>query len=388
MPSIDFVVETKISRSGRARQLEAMFDVPAAEKCSIRWQGDFPIEGDDWNVGLIVGPSGSGKTSIARQTFGNHYHPQLHWNGASVIDDFSAALSIDAISKACQAVGFNTIPAWLRPYSVLSNGEKFRVEMARRLLELPDPIVVDEFTSVVDRQVAQIGAHAVQKFARREKRRFVAISCHYDIIDWLQPDWIFEPASMHFARRGLQRRPSLDVTICRVSYAFWRLFAPFHYLTNDLHRAARCFCLFVGGRPASFGAMLHRPHPKVRDIMGLSRLVTLPDWQGLGLAMILSDKLGAAYKAIGKRMHTYPAHPSLIRSYDHSEMWTMQKKPGHFSSLTGNQDPRFHGRVDMRGSPSKKSTREGGFGQRPCAVFEYRGPAMDQTEAARFLEAA
>ena len=367
MPTINLLVETAVSRSPRARQLEAMFDVPPSEKCALRWNGDLPIDDQDWNVGLIVGPSGSGKSSIARHCFGLAYHPSLEWSGASVIDDFAAHLSMEKVSSACQAVGFNTIPAWLRPYSVLSNGERFRVELARRMLELPDPVVVDEFTSVVDRQVAQIGAHAVQKFARREKRQFIGISCHYDIIDWLQPDWIFEPATMHFARRSLQRRPTLDITISRVPYAAWKLFAPFHYLTAELHRAAQCFCLFVGERPASFGAMLHRPHPKVRDIMGLSRLVTLPDWQGLGLAMILSDKLAGAYKAIGKRMHTYPAHPALIRSYDHSPHWTMVKKPGVFSSPTSTQR-------GVRGQSRGLGAVNMGKAVRPCAVFEYCGP--------------
>jgi ABC-type ATPase with predicted acetyltransferase domain len=79
----------------------------------------------------------------------------------------------------------------MKPQAVLSNGERFRVDLARRLLELPDPIVVDEFTSVVDRQVAKIGAHAVQKFVRKHNRRFVAATCHYDVVEWLQPDWIF-----------------------------------------------------------------------------------------------------------------------------------------------------------------------------------------------------
>ncbi len=368
MPRVDCVVETPVSRSGRARQLEAMFDVPAAEKCRMTWEGDVPFDGKPWNVGLIVGPSGCGKSTIARHLFGDFHAPE--WNGKSVIDDFGAGFSIEDIARICQAVGFNTIPAWLRPYSVLSTGERFRVAIARALLELPDPIVIDEFTSVVDRQVAQIGAHAVQKFVRANKRQFVAVSCHYDIIDWLQPDWIFEPATMHYtAREGLQRRPDLPICIGRVPYAAWRMFAPFHYLTGDLHRAARCFALFVDGHPASFGAMLHRPHPRVKDIMGLSRLVTLPDWQGLGLAMILSDHLGAAYKALGKRMHTYPAHPSLVRSFDHSPNWSLRKKPGSYSPLSG-----------------KTTTLPGVIGGRPCAVFEYCGKPMDLKSAQRLLE--
>jgi hypothetical protein len=368
MPRIDCVVESKISRSPRARQLEAMFDVPAQEKCRLAWNGEVPLEVKEWRVGLIVGPSGCGKSTIARHLFPEHFDQPMDWTHPSVIDDFAAGFSIEDIARICQAVGFNTIPAWLRPYQVLSTGERFRVAIARALLELPDPIVIDEFTSVVDRQVAQIGAHAVQKYVRANARQFVAVSCHYDIVDWLQPDWIFEPATMQYtAREGLQRRPTLDVCIGRVPYSAWQMFAPFHYLTGELHRAARCFALFVNGHPASFGAMLHRPHPRVKDVMGLSRLVTLPDWQGLGLAMILSDYLGAAYAAVGKRMHTYPAHPSLVRSYDHSKNWSMRKKPGVYSALGARTLP-------------------GKIGGRPCAVFEYCGPKGDIAEARRLIE--
>src|SRR5262252_9264165 len=212
MPRIDCVVESAISRSARARQLEAMFDVPAAEKCRLAWNGDVPFDVKPWHVGLIVGPSGCGKSTIARHLF--DVPAAFDWRGKSVIDDFDKRFSIEDIARVCQAVGFNTIPAWLRPYGVLSTGERFRVSIARALLELPDPIVIDEFTSVVDRQVAQIGAHAVQKYVRSNQRQFVAVSCHYDIVDWLQPDWIFEPATMQYtAREGLQRRPSLDVSI-------------------------------------------------------------------------------------------------------------------------------------------------------------------------------
>lgn len=368
---IDIAVESTLSDSSRVQQLSAMFDVPPAEKSRIEWHGDLPIEEFDWNIGLIVGPSGCGKSTIARQMFADHFEVALNWGSASVIDDFSRSLKMEQISGACQAVGFNTIPAWMRPFQVLSNGERFRVELARRILELPDPIVVDEFTSVVDRQVAQIGSHAVQKFVRRNKRKFVAVSCHYDIIDWLQPDWVLEPATMHFARRSLQCRPALDITISRVPYSAWQMFAPFHYMTADLHKAARCFCLFVGGRPAAFAGTMHRPHPKVQDIIGLSRLVTLPDWQGLGLALILSEKLAAAYKAIGKRFHTYPAHPALIRSYAKSDLYEMKKKPGTFSPATGE--------TGLKG--------KGEFGGRPCAMFEYCGPALPLDEAQRFLAA-
>lgn len=367
MPGVNIVVETELTRSTRIKQLEAMFDVPAKDKARLTWVGDIPIETKDWNVGLIVGPSGSGKSTIAREVFGAHV--DLQWDKPSVIDCFAPKLSMQAISEICQAVGFNTIPAWMRPYSVLSNGERFRVDLARRMLELPDPIIVDEFTSVVDRQVAKIGAHAIQKFVRRNNIRFIGVTCHYDVIDWLQPDWIFEPATMSFTGRSVQRRPSIDVEISRVPYAAWRIFASFHYLTAELHKAAQCFVLSIDGQPTSFAGMLHRPHPKVNDIQGCSRLVTLPDWQGLGLAMILIEKVSGAYKATGKRVHTYPAHPALIRSFGKSQNWKMMKRPGEYSAL----------------SSGTGSVKAGDFGARPCAVFEYTGPATDVATARQLL---
>lgn len=365
---IDLIVEWAIQQSSRVQQLSAMFDVPPSETSRLEWHGELPIEAEPWNVGLIVGPSGCGKSSIARQVFGENYEPAISWSGAAVIDDFSKRFGIEDVTSVCQAVGFNTIPAWMRRFDVLSNGERFRAELARRLLELPDPIVVDEFTSVVDRQVAQIGAHAVQKHVRKHKRQFVAVSCHYDIVDWLQPDWIFEPATMTFSRRLLRPRPSLAVTISRVPYSAWQLFAPFHYLTAALHKGARCFCLFVGGRPASFCGVLHRPQSSGDGlpIKASSRGVTLPDWQGLGLHMVLTEKLGAAYLAMGNRFRLYPAHPQLVRAH-RTPPWRLIKKPGGYSRS------------------NETTSAVGKFGGRPCAIFEYDGPAMDRGQAEEFL---
>lgn len=362
MPRVDLVVETPLSRSVRVRQLEAMFDVPPHEKTRLTWSGDIDLDTRPWRIGLIIGPSGSGKSTLLTHLFGAPL--DLTWQAPSVIDDFVKGQSIETIAAICQAVGFNTIPTWMRPYQVLSTGERFRVELARRLLEAPSPVVVDEFTSVVDRQVAKFGAHAVQKFIRKSDRQFVAASCHYDIVDWLQPDWILEPSTMSLTWRDLQRRPALECVVARVPYSTWRVFAPFHYLTADLVRGARCFGLFLDDRIAAFAGMLYRPHPKVRDIMGCSRLVTLPDFQGLGLAMALIDAIAAAYAAIGKRVHTYPAHPSLVRSFDRSACWTLQKRPGRYSPL---------------------NTGVGNFGGRPNAVFEYVGMASARSDAERLF---
>jgi ABC-type ATPase with predicted acetyltransferase domain len=91
------------------------------------------------------------------------------------------------------AVGLGDVPSWLRPFNALSNGQQFRAGLARLVTEAPDEAVVDEFTSVVDRQIAKIGALAFAKNWRRNKgKKVVLLSCHYDIIEWLQPDWVYD----------------------------------------------------------------------------------------------------------------------------------------------------------------------------------------------------
>lgn len=374
---VDLALETPISRTSRARQLEAIFDVPASERSKVEFHGDIDIESAPWSVGLIVGPSGSGKTRITEALFGNS--EPLTWGSGSVIDDFPKDIGIQAITDACKAVGFNTIPAWLRPYAVLSNGEKFRVEMARHLLAPADPIIVDEFTSVVDRQVAQIGSYAVAKYVRRAEKKFIAVSCHYDIIDWLEPDWIFEPATWTLTRRSLRGRPPLEITVGPVPIASWKVFGKFHYLTNALHPAASCFGLWVNGALASFAAYLRRPHATQKHIMGCSRLVTLPDWQGLGLGFVLGETMAKMYKSIGEIVHNYPATPSHARDYKYPK-WEMRKRIGTFATvLTGPNSsigPKKHNHTDQ----------VGGFGGRPCGVYRWIGDSWpDKQEAANVI---
>jgi len=376
VPSVDVVVHGQAPTGARARQIEALFDVPPRQKQTLRWVGDVPLDDREWSVGLIVGPSGSGKTTVAKHLFGeNAVCKSYEWGSGCVVDDFPKGLPMADVAAICQSVGFNTIPAWLRPYHVLSNGEKFRVDIARRLAEhKPDEIVVvDEFTSVVDRQVAKIASHAVAKYVRKTGGKFVAVGCHYDVIDWLQPDWILEPTEMRFQWRSLQRRPAIEVTMEKVVHESWRLFAPFHYMSHELHTAAQCYCLFIDDAPAVIGAMLHRPHRLVSDIWGLSRIVTLPDFQGMGLAFVLMDRLAEAFSACGKRFHAYPAHPALINSFKRSPNYKMVHDAGFRTP-----NARY-----IKGTAHKGLGVAGKFGGRPCAVFQYVGPKMEDRSAAR-----
>ncbi len=203
------VREVAIERTPRVLKLEGLFDIPPSQRSEERWDVHFDLP-EAWNVGLIVGPSGSGKSTLARELFGGRLVSAWDWpEHQSILDGFPAGMGIKDITELLSSVGFSSPPSWVRPFRVLSTGEQFRVNLARTLAEMPELAVVDEFTSVVDRTVAQICAAAVAKSVRRRDQKFVAVTCHYDVADWLDPDWIFQPHTGKLERRLLRGRPLL-----------------------------------------------------------------------------------------------------------------------------------------------------------------------------------
>ena len=193
MPYFDIIKKSTVSNSFRVQKIQADFDIKP-EHAHEHFKGEI-IMPDNWQIGVIVGGSGTGKSSIAKELFSDDLITQFEYNSESVIDDMPKGCSVDDISKMFYAVGFGSVPSWIKPYNVLSNGEKMRVDLARALLE-KDMVVFDEFTSVVDRQVAQTACIAINKAVKKSNKKFVAVSCHYDILDWLQPDWVFDTNKM------------------------------------------------------------------------------------------------------------------------------------------------------------------------------------------------
>jgi ABC-type ATPase with predicted acetyltransferase domain len=333
MSLVDIVRETRIERTPRVQQIEGIFDLSAESISREQWQVDLPIDAEPWNIGLIVGPSGSGKSTIANELFGDSVKQSFEWdNGKSIVDSFPKDASINDISLALSSVGFGSPPNWLRPYYVLSTGEKFRADLARCLMS-EDLIVMDEFTSVVDRLVAQVGSHAMAKSVRRQDKQFVAISCHYDIIDWLQPDWIYDPSVDTFDRRSLQRRPEKQITIRRVHQDAWRIFSKYHYLSHELNRSAKCFVAFIDETPVAFQAIISFPHA-VKPGWRVHRTVCLPDYQGLGIGNILNDKIASIMRATGRPVYDRISHPAVMHSLAKSKNWALISKPQRQNELS------------------------------------------------------
>jgi ABC-type dipeptide/oligopeptide/nickel transport system ATPase subunit len=362
MPGITILRESPVVRTARVAQLEGLFDMPPSERAAESWDVELTLP-DEWNVGLIVGPSGSGKSTVARELFGQALVGQWEWDSQhSIVDSFPREMGIKEIVELLNSVGFSSPPSWLKPYHVLSNGEKFRVDMARTLAEQPALAVVDEFTSVVDRTVAQIGSAAIAKTVRRRNQKFIAVACHYDIIEWLEPDWIYQPHSGELVVGRSRRRPDIEIELQRVDSSAWLLFKKHHYLDTSLNKAAACFLATWNGVPVAFASVLHFPHARVKNMKREHRTVCLPDYQGVGIGNAVSDLVGSMVTTLGYRYQSQTAHPSMISSRNRSLNWKMVKEPTYEKAKPGKN--------------SKIMSWHDNARIRFVATFEYMGPKM------------
>jgi ABC-type ATPase with predicted acetyltransferase domain len=196
MPSFDIIRKVNPKQMFRIASVTGTYDLQTTN-ITEHFSGTINLP-ETWNVGLIVGRSGTGKTTIARELFGDYIVNGFEWTHECLLDDFPKDIPMEKIYQALNSVGFSSPPSWLKPFDVLSNGEKMRVELARAMFENKDMFVFDEFTSVVDRNIACIGSRAMQKAIRRADKKFIAVTCHYDVEDWLLPDWVFNTDTMTF----------------------------------------------------------------------------------------------------------------------------------------------------------------------------------------------
>ena len=387
-----FTLSCPVHSSYRVQQIAGMFDVPLAEKAERTIEFENPLSVvrgslNDWQIGCIVGPSGSGKSSIAKHLFPLSYvRGSLDWNPDKAVIDGFGDISIKDITNMLTVVGFSSPPSWIKPYSVLSNGEKFRCDLAKALLvghrppggavgdsrqeantlgssaeyrtqspggRLPT-VVFDEYTSVVDRNVAKIASAALAKALKRDSKlpSFVAVTCHYDILDWLEPDWVLDTAtgdvSTAAGGRRLLRRPNIDLEVFRCERRLWNMFKTHHYLSGNLASSCRCYAAVLrrlqtadsslqpdasgavtpllpsavcnlSSVPVAFCALI--PLQGFERWYRVSRIVTLPDYQGVGIGSKFLDALAELYIQQGFRFSITASHPSVLSHCQRSEHW-------------------------------------------------------------------
>lgn len=347
--------------SYRAARVKSLFNAESGCNFDLEVEADLDFE---WNIGVVVGPSGSGKTSIGKIIFGEDKIYDYHEGWAPdkpIIDCIAPDGDFNEVTGSLANVGLGDVPAWLRPFRVLSNGEQFRAGLAKVICEKPAEIVIDEFTSVIDRQIAKIGSQAFQKAWRRSNPtgKVVLLTPHYDILEWVQPDWVIDTKTKTFSKEHL-RRPDIQLDIFEVDKSYWPFYKPHYYLDLPEPVNATHYIGVVDGELACH--VIIAPFFQCGGYR-MTRLVTMPEWQGAGVGSKFLNYM-AQYALDGKAKfgrklpaYFHTSHPQLCGYLRRSKKWqqvsgdlyrtqgvatlSAKNKAKEYQRATGKLDPKI-----------------------------------------------
>jgi GNAT superfamily N-acetyltransferase len=186
---------------------------------------------------------------------------------------------------------------------------------------------IDEFTSVVDRDTAKSLALSVRRYynQRGTDNPLYIASCHRDIIDWLDPDWVYDTDLQKLDNRRLLhrlgRRPSVTLTIRSTGPQYWEMFRRHHYLDTTMSRSVHCYVGLIGDKPVAFHAAIHSTNRDIHSYWRGHRTVVLPEFQGMGIGTAFSDAIAQIYVDRGLRYFSKTAHPSFGEHREKSSLW-------------------------------------------------------------------
>lgn len=312
MQSFNILREIKVKENFKNNQIKSVFDIQDNTIIHKATHNLFFDEIENWNIGTITGISGAGKSLLAKE-IAKKYNIKVieknDWSDDSIINNFNG--NIDEVLNFLTKVGLNTQPSYLKSYSILSNGEKMRCDIAKAIFE-NDFVIIDEFTSVVDRHIAKIICMCIKKLLNKySNKKIIFVSCHKDFLEWLEPDWHYDLDTQTFTKDIPQQRPKMEFYITKGQRADWEIFRQYHYLNHNLSATTNIFLLLNENKDkVGFIAFKQFPHPRIL-LEKIHRLVILPDYQGIGLGNAFLSKTCAIH--FKEKNKTIAITTSLLR---------------------------------------------------------------------------
>jgi GNAT superfamily N-acetyltransferase len=140
-------------------------------------------------------------------------------------------------------------------------------------------------------------------------------------------------------------RPPVELSLS-VRRSLWQIFRQHHYLSGSLASTARCYTATYQDRPIAFIAVVHT-HMKTRYYR-VTRLVVLPDYQGIGVGKRLLNFIAELCTSQTKvPFYILTSNPHIIQG--NIENWKITRY-GHASR--GRENARIN--KEIRSSISRK----------------------------------
>lgn len=184
---------SSVERTPRVLEIAEGFGLVMSDKKFVVYD-NLEIDIEQGDVIYINGQSGSGKSLLLRDL-----KDQMTGDGLKVADLNEIELENrpviellgETIAQATELLALAGISdAWIyiRKPSELSDGQRYRLKLAKLMEMNADVWIADEFGAVLDRVTAKVVAFNTQKIARRLKKTLMVATTHTDLKDELGPD--------------------------------------------------------------------------------------------------------------------------------------------------------------------------------------------------------
>ena len=134
----------------------------------------------------------------------------------------------------------------------------------------------------------------------------------------------------------------------------WAKFRRYHYLNTEIATASVCYGLYDKNNIIGFMAVLHQPHGANKKIKRVSRLVILPDYQGIGLGTKFLNVIAEYYKSKGYDFTIVTSAKNMIHALRKSPKWIMTRY-----SANGCSSPKST--IDFNRKSIRSDCKTGGF---------------------------
>lgn len=293
----------------------------------VRLVDDVSVELGAGRILALVGPSGSGKSSaldvIAQRFPLACLVPRIRFApGKAIVDQVGVGERLSGVVSLLTSCGLGDAQLWLRTADALSEGERYRAQLARGVSIVSRggdaPLLCDEFGSHLDRTTGRAVSFNLRKLVSRRGLCLV-VCCHRDeLLRDLRPDCV-----VRFSQRGrcdVQDRTwrtaravsfRRGLRVVRGGRSDYPEFASMHYRgTDELGFVDRVFVLRERSGGGALGIVVYSHGPLElalrnratdgrfsrnparlnRELRILRRLVIRPDVRGCGLGHYLVRK--------------------------------------------------------------------------------------------------
>jgi ABC-type ATPase with predicted acetyltransferase domain len=261
------------------------------------------------DIVYITGDSGSGKSVLLRAIGADLGDEAIDLSEVAVDSDKplieTVGATVEEGLELLSKVGLNDAFLFLRTYSQLSDGQKYRYRIAKLIESGKQWWLMDEFAACLDRDTAKIIAYNLQKLARQQGKAVIAATTHSDLMGDLKPSVLVRKRfGAEIQISYYQNEPAAECSLIREmkveegNREDWQKLSSFHYRGHKVAIPRKIFRLvrkeelcgvivYSYPPPACYGRRLVLPRMSIQEMNKqlsiINRVVIHPKYRTVGL---------------------------------------------------------------------------------------------------------